>query len=425
MQGFLGQVDCDNFQSEFGCRVANSIATWLVIFLQLSVLGTSVVVLSSLGNSIYAEKDYKYRSLPSLFVAVAAITLAFLTPFFYQREFFFANTTRSDDPVGNFLGGLTLLLGFILVSFQFKVLLVIVIPENWYANSPVFRRFLVSGTARKECRTKKACRFKVSAMVQDALEMHSMSLPASSSSSSNRIASGTFAYGGALLAFESTRNDREEVGGILWAFKNMWNGKIFDEEGVWLHARLIASNLSQYFVAALFIILVPVVWVVWLEVLESEPEPPTVSPAPTIDPVATAAAEITPVVEYVFAIFAGTSNEVREYVWRNVNQTVTSEFTSDILNSLPNATLEDMIRSLDRSTQTAIRSLCDQMLAGAAMVGSRRLEDEENDLVEYLTPERWNFVFATIVASCGNFSRVLLDSIHMAAVIRVYHPSVP
>jgi len=133
---FLGQVDCDSFQSEFGCRVANSIATWLVVFLQLSVLGTSVVVLSSLGNSIYAEQDYKYRSLLSLFVAVAAISLAFLTPFFYQKEFFFADTTRGDDPVDTFLVALTLLLGFILLSFQLKVLLVIVIPEKLVRKLP-------------------------------------------------------------------------------------------------------------------------------------------------------------------------------------------------------------------------------------------------------------------------------------------------
>jgi len=227
----------------------------------------------------------------------------------------------------------------------------------------------------------------------------------SASPSSNRIASNSTAYGSALLAFESTRNDREQIGGILWALKNMWNGKIFDEEGVWLHARLIASNLSQYFVAAFFIILVPVIWVLILEEEEPVSEPPTVSPAPTLDPdaAAAAAAEITPVVEYVFAILAGTSNEVREYVWRYVNQTVTSEFTSEFLDSLPNATLEDLIGSLDRSTQTTIRLLCDQMLADSAMVGSRRLEDEENDLVEYLTPELWNFIFATIVASVATF----------------------
>jgi len=51
-----------------------------------------------------------------------------------------------------------------------------------------------------------------------------------------------------MLAYDATKHDKEPCGGILWTFKKMWNGTIYEEEGVWLHARLVASNVSQYFI---------------------------------------------------------------------------------------------------------------------------------------------------------------------------------
>jgi hypothetical protein len=52
--------DCDvKFKSEFGCRIVNSIISWVLIFAQLTILGSTFVILSSAGNSIYLEHTWK------------------------------------------------------------------------------------------------------------------------------------------------------------------------------------------------------------------------------------------------------------------------------------------------------------------------------------------------------------------------------
>ena len=391
-------LDCDDFSSEFGCRVVGSIVAWLLIFAQLSILGTLFVVCASLGNSVYAIRSY--RSLVYVLLGLAALAISTVASYFYQREFFFADTRRNDDPVDQFLCGLVLFLGLLLMTLQLKVLLMIVVPETWYARAPFFKRFLVSGTAMKERRTKKASRCKVAAMVRDAMEMHVQKLQ--STRSAARIMSHSVSYGNALLNFEATRNDREQVGGILWAFRKMWDGSIFEEEGVWLHARLIASNLSQVFVAVLFLILVPYILV---EIARSDDSssPPTVSPAPTRDPVAVAAEAIIPVVDYLLGLLAQAGDEVEEYVWSSTNASATADFTSAIIDAVANTTLADIVNSVDRSSLAALVSLGSEVLAGdeSRMLESSPSRRLQEDTVEWLTPDTWNYIFAGIVAFIG------------------------
>jgi len=395
VQTFLGEVDCAEFQSQFGCRVVNSIVAWLIIFVQLSVLGTAFVVLASAGNSIYCDKGY--TSLFFILVGMATMVVATVLPYFFTVKTFFADTTKVDDPVDNFVTNLALLLGFILLLFQLKVLMVIVVPDHWRNQRAWIRRYLISGTAKKEARTKKASRFKVTAMVNNAFHMHDMPL----SKSSSRLTMGPRgnACGDAMLAFDSTINDREELGGILWTFRNMWNGKIFDEEGVWLHARLIASNLSQLFVALFFLILIP--YVLWESTRPAEELPPTVSPAPTPDPVVVQANAILPAVDYVLELLANTSENVTDLVWSSTDPNATAQFTGRILDAVSNSTIADVLGSLSPSALSAVVFWGDQILQDEEEDDTftnrrrRRLEDtsteEEDDegFVDYLTPELW------------------------------------
>ena len=396
VQTFLGEVDCAKFQSQFGCRVVNSIVAWLIIFVQLSVLGTAFVVLASAGNSIYSDKGY--TSLGFILVGMATLVVATVLPYFFTVKTFFADTEKADDPVDKFVTTLALILGLILLLFQLKVLLVIVVPDHWYNQKAWIRRFLVSGTAKKEARTKKASRFKITAMVNHAFNMHDMPL----SKSSARLTTGPRgnACGDAMLAFDSTINDREEIGGILWTFQNMWNGKIFDEEGVWLHARLIASNLSQLFVALFFLILGP--YVIWVATRPADELPPTVSPAPTPDPVVVQANAILPVVDYLLGLLAEAPGEVTDLVWSSTDPVATAQFTGRILDAVSNSTIADALGSLSPSALSAVVFWGSQILQDDEDEDTftnrrrrRRLEDasteedEDEDFIEFITPELW------------------------------------
>lgn len=137
---------------------------------------------------------------------------------------------------------------------------------------------------------------------------------------------------------------------------------------------------------------------------DEEPNPPTVSPAPTYDPVSVAAEALRPLVEYVFAEIGKQSDEVVELVWSSANSTATAEFTSSIIDALSNSTLENILDSLDRSTLFAVVALGAALLAEgngetvmpSSFSGTRHLEEEEeeeegddDDFVDWLTPERW------------------------------------
>ena len=144
--------------------------------------------------------------------------------------------------------------GLVLILFQLRSLLMLLIPSSWYDRKSFVQRFLVSGMARKEKKTKQAARFKTYKIVKNAMSMHEVSL---SSKSPRSMHGNTTAYGSALLAFEGTMDDREDVGGILWTYKSIFDGTLFDQEGVWLHTKLIASNLSQYTVGFFYLLYFP------------------------------------------------------------------------------------------------------------------------------------------------------------------------
>jgi len=182
-----------------------------------------------MGNSVYNQQNC--RSLFNILIGIVTLVVFCVLPYFYEVSLFFADSVREErDAATEFPPIVALVLSLILIILQLKVLFQILVPKHWYAGMPFFEGLLISGTAVKERRSKKASRFKVANMVEDALRMHRKS---AAESSERDIAGNKISYGSALLAFESTVYDRETVGGIVWTFKKIWNGSLFEEEGVW------------------------------------------------------------------------------------------------------------------------------------------------------------------------------------------------
>jgi hypothetical protein len=136
-----------------------------------------------------------------------------------------------------------LAIGITLICFQILELIRILVPSKIIQTIPHWKFFIRPSTVKLERATKLAAARKVEGMVNNALRIHEACSIQSGISSSTKM-------GSALLAYQAKEHDVEPCGGIRWAWTKMYNGTLYREEGVWLHARLIASNIAQLFVAA-------------------------------------------------------------------------------------------------------------------------------------------------------------------------------
>ncbi len=133
-----------------------------------------------------------------------------------------------------------LAIGITLMCFQLLELFRILVPAKLIQKIPYWKFFIRPSIVKLERATKQAAARKVNGMVNNALVIHEACLKPLQSglSTSTKV-------GSALLAYQSKEHDVEPCGGIRWAWKKMYDGSIYRDEGVWLHARLIASNIGQ------------------------------------------------------------------------------------------------------------------------------------------------------------------------------------
>lgn len=209
--------------------------------------------------------------------------------------------------------------------------------------------------------------------------------------------SSVTAYGDVLLRYESTMNDREQVGGILWAYRKMRNGSIYDEEGVWLHARLLASNASQYLVAVVYTIaLVAVYYWIFTSSDDEETQVPTVSPAPSINPVVAAADAIQPLLDSFLSVMRPLDDETVDLLWQRADVNGTAAITSDILESISNKTLQKSLSMLDSKTLATLVLWGREILSADSESRSRLLQESSGDDKDdydifsgWVVPEPW------------------------------------
>lgn len=378
----LGNLDCDRFKSDIGCRIVNAIVAWLTIFAQLSILGTGFLLLASAGNSVYVKQEF--ASVAHVLLGMATIAVCCLLSYAYNVTVFFADTNTDGSSVDNFLTVLTLILGTILICFQIKALLLAVLPLDWYENIPMIQRLLISGMAKAELKTKQAATWKIEKMVQNAQQLHDFEWASNSSRSRST-------HGRAMLAYNATTDKREVCGGILWTFRKLWDGTLSSQEGVWLHARLIASNFSQYFVAFFFLALFGLIFreVNAESEASSSPIPtPTVSPAPTQHQLSVEAdGWVLASLPLIIRLTGGNKSAFADYFWDKVGSNATIEIGGDLLDSTSNTSLKGILESLNLETLQQL------VIQGSFLLtdrSRRHLEEEDDEsFEEYLTPESW------------------------------------
>jgi hypothetical protein len=184
----------------------------------------------------------------------------------------FEHEDKSDPYAARYY--LSVILGAVLLTFQAVDLAFIVIPTAWLGMNRFVKNLVTPSGFKAEAAQKKAASFKVSKMIDNALALHSngpsfSSLKKSSSELSKSRGSLCSSLQ-AIARFQLQESETETAGGVFWAWKKIFNGSIFAEEGIWFHSRLLACNLALLLVASITIFLAYVGYVNSDEFLYSE-----------------------------------------------------------------------------------------------------------------------------------------------------------
>ena len=254
--------------NEIGCKLAASLATWTLVFLELSLMGLIWISLASLGNNNKPTVTIKSKIFTTLqlLLSIGVVIVVTVLSFFYETSTKLFNTTKDGifQPAywASFLGGLAILF------FQVTRLVGLYFPLGK----------LESGNMGiNEMKTKKAASSKVQTIVEHSLYMHqvppefksmrasrvseTVKSVASSLHSSKRSSKAPNSYKNrstsaeALLNFHRVQETVEEQGGVLWTMRRFWKGTLQEEDGIYLHGRLLAVNFVQFFVVAIMIAL--------------------------------------------------------------------------------------------------------------------------------------------------------------------------
>ncbi|KAL3908061.1 MAG: hypothetical protein SGILL_008627, partial [Bacillariaceae sp.] len=240
------RIDCEEWAAEeavavaesFGCHVVNAIITWMFIFLKLSILGTSFIYLASFGVATST-------SVWALLVGMATVILSTILSYIYAVDTPLFSTEKTYE--GQRVYNLALIMGCIVLFLQLSMLLRTIFSERMLPLLHKLTKTLTNGMVRKETKTKKAAVFKVKRLIDNSVSLHE-------SHGSEAGGSTTFhASGRALLNYHDLTDVRMRSGGLIWAWKRIFDGSLVREEGLWFHGRLMASNAYQIIVCVLLV----------------------------------------------------------------------------------------------------------------------------------------------------------------------------
>eukprot|EP00978_Attheya_sp_CCMP212_P020432 scaffold58497_cov45-Attheya_sp.AAC.1 len=260
--------DCDRDEEtgfeNLGCNVGKSCVQWIFTLLTLAVFGLGYVGFGSIGNSLEAVHAW-YR-------IIAIVVVGFFTYFF----FFVVYRSSDEVPVvgtvtafsEEYEDGYTAeIIASESKSYENAVIYVSLIVGSavlfihlfLLVGSIVIRRgnkslgiisFFTSGGVKAEARIKRAAAYKMNRLIRNALQIHD----SSSDKSNNKVRddnSDETSFGSALVNFSVRGSgELEDVGGFVWTWKNIFNGKLFSQDGVWLSGRVLAANFAQLSITA-------------------------------------------------------------------------------------------------------------------------------------------------------------------------------
>jgi hypothetical protein len=245
---------CDGSSFVFGCRIGVAIISWLFILGFLGGLGAAYVAFGSIGNDIESTKKW-----PRIFATMSVALWTYLFFFiFYKPEDYVNGVTYIYDEDGNIIGSeaiieqgstsyqsvvyyLALIIGSIVVLIEIYLMCGESIRKHCFNKESLVKLFTASGI-KAETGNKQAAAFKMKLIVDNARQIHSYS--------EKDIDHGETSFSAGILNFSVRGEEFEEVGGFLWTWKRLFNKDLFEKDGIWISARLLAGNFAQLLISA-------------------------------------------------------------------------------------------------------------------------------------------------------------------------------
>lgn len=216
----------ENFDSVVGYAIANGVATWCWIFIQLSVLGTAFFLLSTLGMSIH-DKRGLWPTGVKLLIAMTFIGLTMIGGGIQKidAKVFDTSTVSSESNSG--MVWVLVFIGAVLLLMQLGVLILVVAPVSFLRHFEKVKALVTPSLYRKEGFSKRAAGFKTEKMLDNALEMHQDNALLAKSMKASTAAMR--AQGNAMTNFQENSHVTEYVGGVWWAWKNFFNSSMLKQ----------------------------------------------------------------------------------------------------------------------------------------------------------------------------------------------------
>lgn len=196
-----------------------------------SLYGILLIGFGSVGNNIAC----RYFWIP--FIAIACIAALILFPYVT-----YGSTGNSG---AHFSHEASMLLGLFTLLFHFSHVLDMLLPTRWTQRNKWTTAFFGSDGVKAEARIKRAASHKINLMTSNALELAEIK---------NKDVVLETHFGQGLMAFANSGKSFEPAGGIVWTWKRIFNRTAFNQEGIWLSARLVAANITQFIVTVFILI---------------------------------------------------------------------------------------------------------------------------------------------------------------------------
>jgi len=237
------------------CETGNKIISSITYFICWGVLGMMLIGVGSFGNDTVGRVSFRFRGnkrtkKTKVMARIGLVMTTILITLFLVLQFSLrTGGLGHDDASLNYaatdsLSFFLCALGFLTLLTYMKNYLVLVLPPATFDAYEWLHDHMTPDSVSSEARVKRAAAFKIDHMADNAIE-----LVRPGPGDRSLIKSW---FGAAVLRFETEGDSErrfEDCGGVLWTWGRILSGELFTREGVWIHARLVSTNLCHFLVA--------------------------------------------------------------------------------------------------------------------------------------------------------------------------------
>jgi hypothetical protein len=235
-------------ETSFGCTVVSTIWTWLALACMLTVMGLIIVTSLTIGN--HPTK----RSPMRLFVAMVIVALFTAVPMLALSWY---KNNKVEEPYDakeaivmeeNFDGTqiLTFSLGILAFCNYTWHFFLAVIEKNKDRFDGLYsylksRYFYLTSHDRGTARVKQAGTRKVNRLLTNAYKLHH---PISEEEKKTSFRTETEAEA-TFRNFVLYGEEKEDCASFFWTWKQIWTGRLFDTDGIWIPTRVLIFQTAQ------------------------------------------------------------------------------------------------------------------------------------------------------------------------------------